>query len=151
MSFVILPGIVVPPLTAGAVPYGTGTQVLMNAQGTAGQVLLSNGAAAPTWANTAPSSSDLAGGVAGDLPYQQAPNDTTFLNLVPGAVLYGGAAAPAYTAVGTAGELLQSNGTGAPSWINTAALSGAQAFVTMATGTNQPPGGFIPSDSFALI
>lgn len=35
--------------TAGAVPYGTGTAYAFSAAGTAGQVLQSNGAGAPTW------------------------------------------------------------------------------------------------------
>tara|TARA_R110002126_G_scaffold53859_2_gene145846 strand:- start:4209 stop:4679 length:471 start_codon:yes stop_codon:yes gene_type:complete len=35
---------------AGAVPYGTGTAYAFTAAGTAGQVLTSNGASAPTWA-----------------------------------------------------------------------------------------------------
>ena len=35
--------------TAGAVPYGTGTAYAFTAAGTAGQVLTSNGAGAPTW------------------------------------------------------------------------------------------------------
>jgi hypothetical protein len=34
---------------AGAVPYGTGTAYAFTAAGTAGQVLTSNGASAPTW------------------------------------------------------------------------------------------------------
>lgn len=51
---------------------------------------------------------------------------------------------------GTSGQVLTSAGSGAaPTWAN--AASGAQAFVTMATGGNQPPGAFNPSDSFALI
>lgn len=36
--------------TAGAVPYGTGTAYAFTLAGTAGQVLTSNGAGAPTWA-----------------------------------------------------------------------------------------------------
>lgn len=36
--------------TAGAVPYGTGTAYAFTTAGTAGQVLTSNGASAPTWA-----------------------------------------------------------------------------------------------------
>jgi hypothetical protein len=37
--------------TAGAVPYGSGTAYAFTAAGTAGQILQSNGALAPTWAN----------------------------------------------------------------------------------------------------
>jgi len=36
--------------TAGGVPYGTGTAYAFTAAGTAGYVLTSNGASAPTWA-----------------------------------------------------------------------------------------------------
>ena len=39
--------------TAGAVPYGTGTAYAFTSAGTAGQVLTSNGASAPTWAAAA--------------------------------------------------------------------------------------------------
>ena len=39
--------------TAGAVPYGTGTAFAFTSAGTAGQVLTSNGASAPTWATAA--------------------------------------------------------------------------------------------------
>jgi len=53
MSFVISPGIVQPPLTAGGVAYGTGSQVKVNSAGTVGQVLTSNGASTPTWAAVA--------------------------------------------------------------------------------------------------
>ena len=38
--------------TAGAVPYGTGTEYAFTTVGSAGQVLQSNGASAPTWVNT---------------------------------------------------------------------------------------------------
>lgn len=56
-------------------------------------------------------------------------------------------ATPGY---GTTGQVLTSAGSGAaPTWQN--AASGAQAFVTQATGGNQPPSAFSPSDSFALI
>jgi hypothetical protein len=55
----------------------------------------------------------------------------------------------ALPAPSTAGNVLTSNGT---TWTSAAAGGGgAQAFVTQATGSNQPPGTFNPSDSFALI
>jgi hypothetical protein len=38
--------------TAGAVAYGTGTAYAFTAAGTAGQILQSNGASAPSWVNT---------------------------------------------------------------------------------------------------
>lgn len=49
MSFIVSPGVIVPPLTAGGVAYGNGSQALMTAAGTAGQVLTSNGTSAPTF------------------------------------------------------------------------------------------------------
>ena len=53
MSFVINPGTVESPLTAGGIAYGTGSQVKVNSAGTSGQVLLSNGASTPTWGTVA--------------------------------------------------------------------------------------------------
>ena len=53
MSFVINPGTVQSPLTAGGIAYGTGSQVKVTSAGTANQVLLSNGASTPTWGTAA--------------------------------------------------------------------------------------------------
>ena len=133
MSFIISSGIIIPPLTAGAVPYGTGSQVLMNAQGSSGYVLLSGGTGAPTWAPVAPSTQELAGGVAGDLPYQQAPSDTTFLPIVQGGILYGTANAPAYTGVGTAGQPLLSGGLSAPTFGTLSVANGGTGATNAAT------------------
>ena len=49
MSFVINPGTVQSPLTAGGIAYGNGSEVKVSSAGTASQVLLSNGTSAPTW------------------------------------------------------------------------------------------------------
>ena len=49
MSFITSPGVIVPPLTAGGVAYGTGGQAKVNSAGTAGQVLQSSGAGVPIW------------------------------------------------------------------------------------------------------
>ena len=49
MSFITSPGIIVPPLTAGGVAYGTGSQAKVNSAGSSGNVLLSAGAGVPTW------------------------------------------------------------------------------------------------------
>jgi len=54
--------------TAGAVPYGTGTAYGFTAVGTAGQVLTSSGAGAPTWTSAGAgtvSSVDVSGGTTG--------------------------------------------------------------------------------------
>jgi hypothetical protein len=64
-------------------------------------------------------------------------------------LLGNGTSAFQVVAPGAAGNLLVSDGT---TWASLAiGSSPAQAFITMATGGNQPPGGFNPSDSFALI
>jgi len=117
--------------TAGGVAYGTGTAYAVTSAGTAGYVLTSGGASVPTWtqatnantastivqrdasgnfsagtitaalsgnATTATTATNLAGGGAGQIPYNT------------------GAGATAFLAAGTAGYVLQSNGTSAPSW-----------------------------------
>jgi len=73
---------------------------------TPGFVLSWNGSAF-VWAAApaATSAIDLAGGTAGSVPYQVAPGDTAF------------------TPTGTAGFLLTSGGTGAPTWTNPSSLS----------------------------
>lgn len=53
MSFILSAGVIVPPLTAGGVAYGDGTQAKVTAAGTAGQVLTSNGAGVPVFAAAA--------------------------------------------------------------------------------------------------
>jgi hypothetical protein len=45
--------------------------------------------------------------------------------VVPGAVAYGGATDFAFTAAGTTGQILQSNGAAAPTWVNAPAPTGA--------------------------
>lgn len=50
MSFVISPGVIQTPLTAGGVAYGTGTVAKVTSAGTAGQFLQSSGASPPIWA-----------------------------------------------------------------------------------------------------
>jgi len=82
-----------------------------------------------TLITTATTAANLAGGIASQIPYQVGPNSTAF---IPN---------------GTAGQVLTSNGTSAPSW--QAVASGAQAFVTMFTGGNTAPAQ--NSDGFGLI
>lgn len=98
---------------AGAVAVGNGTAYAFTAAGTSGQVLTSAGTGTPTWsaqsalsvgsATTATTATNVAGGVAGAVPYQTAPGVTNF------------------TAVGTAGQILASNGAAAPTWTTPAA------------------------------
>ena len=55
--------------TAGAVAYGTGTAYSFTAAGTSNQVLISNGASAPTWSNLSSIGvSSFSGGTTGLLP-----------------------------------------------------------------------------------
>jgi hypothetical protein len=96
---------------AGSIHYQTAANTsAMLPIGTNGFVLTSNGSA-PTWqaisglsAGSATTATNLAGGTAGQIPYQSAPGSTLF------------------TGPGTAGQLLQSNGTAAPSYVNTTSL-----------------------------
>ena len=99
--------------TAGQVPYQTAPGVTaFYGPGTAGQLLVSNGAAAPVYTNTgsifvgrATTSTNINGGAAGSLPYNTAAGITALL------------------AIGTAGQLLTVNaGSNAPQWSNTATL-----------------------------
>jgi len=88
--------------TAGGIGYGDGTELAFTSAGSSGQALLSAGAGVPTWgtptASTATTATNLAGGFAGGIPYQSAPGTTAIL------------------AAGSSGQLLQTNGAGAPSW-----------------------------------
>ncbi len=87
--------------TAGGVIYGDGTEYAATSAGTSGQALLSAGSSAPTWGTpaSATTATNLAGGSAGTVPYQSASGTTAML------------------AAGTSGQLLQSNGAAAPSWV----------------------------------
>lgn len=80
----------------------------------------------PTITTTA---TNLAGGSNGTIPYQSAAGTTQML------------------AVGTPGQVLQTNGAGAPSWV--AVAGGAQGFVTQYQGVSAPP--TVNSFSIALI
>ena len=67
--------------------------------GTASSLSIGGNAATATSATSATTATNLAGGVAGAIPYQSATNTTGF------------------TAAGTTGQILQSNGTSAPTWV----------------------------------
>jgi len=114
--------------TAGSLPYQSqffGTQ--FTASGTSGYILQSNGTSAPSWTNyfsgnsatatTAAFSSNstlannLKLGIAGQIPYQNAPNATAF------------------TSVGGTGNVLTSGGTSAPTWTVSTNANTASAIV----------------------
>jgi hypothetical protein len=97
--------------TAGGITYGDGTTYANTAAGTSGQVLVSAGALAPTWGtpSTSTTATNLAGGSNGTIPYQSAAGTTQML------------------AVGTSGQVLQSNAAAAPTWVTPS--SGAMVLV----------------------
>lgn len=107
--------------TAGGIGYGDGTELAFTTAGSSGQALLSAGAGVPTWgtptASTATTATNLAGGFAGGVPYQSAPGTTAIL------------------AAGSSGQLLQTNGAGAPSWVTVATpTSGLTLVQTVSAG-----------------
>jgi hypothetical protein len=104
--------------TAGQLAYQTGPGLTgFVGPGAAGQLLMSASASAPVYTNTssiyvgratladtATTSTNIAGGTLGQVPYQTAPGLTSF---------YG---------PGTAGEFLRSNGPAAPSYVGTGSM-----------------------------
>jgi hypothetical protein len=106
----------------------TGTTAML-ALGTTGFVLTA-GATAPQWtaisglsAGLATTATNIAGGTAGQVPYQSSTGTTSF---------YG---------PGTAGNVLVSNGTNAPTYQNTLTLTGTTAVNSTNTGALQVRGG----------
>jgi len=118
--------------STGSVVYqsATGTTAML-APGAAGNILQTNGPGlAPSWlsvsgltAGNATTSTNLAGGTAGQIPYQQSPGITSFIS------------------TSTAGNILVSNGTGAPTYNNTLTLAGTTAATNTTTGALQVKGG----------
>jgi hypothetical protein len=114
----------------GAIPIQTGVgATAFIPLGTAGHVLTA-GATSATWQSVtgvtvanATSATNLIGGTAGQVPYQTAPNITSF---------YG---------PGTAGNVLVSNGTSAPSYNNTLTLASFTSATSTSTGALQVRGG----------
>ena len=98
--------------TTGQLVYQSGANVTdFVGPGTAGQILISAGASAPTYTNTASiyvnsavSSEQLKAGTTGQVPYQTGVGATSFFG------------------PGTAGQLLMSAGTSAPTYTNTASI-----------------------------
>ena len=142
-------------LTAGSVPYGTGSALAYTAAGTSGQFLKSNGAGAPTWVTVSGTgtvtSVDVSGGTTG-LTTSGGPVTTSGTITIAGTLAYGnggtgGTAAPtagtipygtgtalAYSAAGTSGQVLTSGGAGAPTW-TTVTGTGTVTSVNVSGGT----------------
>jgi len=105
--------------TAGQVPYQTAPGLTsFYGPGIAGQLLVSAGAGAPVYTNTASiyvgnavTTTHLRSGAAGQVPYQT------------------GVGTTAFTGPGTAGQVLTSGGTGAPVYVNTGSLYVGRAVV----------------------
>lgn len=97
--------------TAGTVAYGTGTAFAFTSAGTSGQPLLANGSSAPAFGALDISTA----AVTGTLPIARGGTNST-ATPTQGGVPYGTGSAFAFTSAGTAGQVLTSNGTGAPTW-----------------------------------
>ena len=131
---------------AGGILYATSTSdASATVAGTSGQVLLSGGAGAPSWASqsslsvgsattatsatSATTATNIAGGSAGAVPYQSGSGATALLD------------------AGTSGQVLQSNGAAAPSWANQSSItagnvSGVVAVANGGTGQSTAAGAF---------
>ena len=125
------------PPTAGSVPYGTGSTLAYSAAGTAGQVLTSGGSGSPTWTTVTGTgtvtSVNVSGGttgltasggpvttsgtitLAGTLAIANGGTNST-ATPTAGTIPYGTGTALAYSAAGTAGQVLTSGGSGSPTW-----------------------------------
>lgn len=102
MSFITSPGVITPPLTAGGIAYGTGSQAKVTSAGTVGQVLTSDGAGVPIF--TTPSSVTF--------PVTVPQGGTNLTTLTANNVILGnGTSAPTFVAPGSSGNVLTSNGT----------------------------------------
>lgn len=95
--------------------------------GTSGQVLTSGGSsAAPTWGAVS-----LTSGISGTLPIANGGTNST-ATPTAGTIPYGTGTALAYTAAGSSGQILQSNGASAPSWV---AAPGGGSWIYISTVT----------------
>ena len=108
--------------TAGGVGYGTGTAYAVTAAGTSGQILTSAAAGTPTWITT--------------LPIANGGTNSTATPTAGGAG-YGTGTAHAYTAAGTTGQVLTSNGASAPTWSTISSGGGPISFNSTTISTNQ--------------
>ena len=148
--------------TAGAVPYGTGSAYGFTAAGSSGQFLKSNGTGAPTWATvtgtgtvtsvaaTVPAFLSVTGSpitAAGTLaiaysgtalPIANGGTNSTTATPTSGGVSYGTGTAYAFSAAGTTGQYLKSNGSSAPSWAtpSSPALENSLAMTPGTVGAN---------------
>jgi hypothetical protein len=129
---------------AGGIAYGTAGALALTAVGTTGQLLQSNAAGTPTWISDILTSTTIGGAYV----YRAAGTDISLtdggtnasLTAVAGGIAYSGAASLALTAVGTTGQLLQSNAAGVPTWVSDILTSTTigSAYIYRAGGTDVP-------------
>ncbi len=140
--------------TIGDLLYASGATTLSKLGiGTVSHILTSSGSA-PQWSD--PSSliigtaTALAGGVAGDLPYQSASGVTSFLTLgTSGYVLVAGASAPQYVAQSTLSVGSATNATNATNAANvtlTGTSANADYYLPLATGSSTGTYGLLVSN-----
>ncbi len=110
--------------TIGSVLYGTGASSAFTGAGTSGQYLKSNGAAAPTWSNGANVTGSTTVAITNGTG--QVVNGPMSVDVVGtnGGIMYGTGTSSNFTAAGLAGQVMVSNGAGAPTWGNVSANSG---------------------------
>jgi hypothetical protein len=99
--------------SAGSVVYSDADSFELSSVGTAGQYLQSNGTSAPTWSSVSVNDAGFSGVLSlgkGGTSKALAANN--------GAVAYSDADSLELLAPGTSGQILQSNGAGAPSFVN---------------------------------
>jgi len=113
--------------TANGVTYGTGTAYAFTAAGTTGQVLIATTSSAPSWGQVS-----LTAGVTGTLPIANGGTNST-ATATAGGIGYGTGTAYAFTAAGTSGQVLTSNGVSAPTWA-AAAATGVTSVASTFTG-----------------
>ena len=131
-------------LSGSSIMVSNGTRIVQGAAGTSTQVLHGNIGGLPTY-----SAVSLTSDVTGILPIANGGTNST-ATPTNGGIGYGTGTAHAYSAAGTAGQILQSNGAAAPSWTNagtgtvtnvaalTLATTGTDVSSTVASGTTTP-------------
>lgn len=102
--------------TAGTLVFQTNGTTTALTLGTDQSATFVGAVTAPSFSGTSSTATNLAGGSNGTIPYQSAAGTTQML------------------AVGTAGQVLQTNGAGAPSWVTPSA--GAMTLLATVTASN---------------
>jgi hypothetical protein len=107
------------PITStGDLIIGNGTNSATRLANGATNTVLVAGASTASWVTAAPQATNLAGGVAGSVPYQSASATTLF------------------SAAGTTGQALLSGGTGSPTWGTLGTANGGTNLTTFTAANN---------------